>query len=390
MRVPMPLLVADLLGPVSGEGPPEPAPFTTNREENGQLVHYVDVDAAIADPTGLGRLAADKHAFVFNARRVAGVVEAVRIWPALRQSRFVSLEEVKRSFSRTVIYPPDAEPAYVGDTVVDVQLFYPVKGPVRGFMFATRLGEGIPDVDTLANLVIDHGEPEPRIYRIVGPVAELVQIGDVPEEERLDEIPEIEQVIASPFRDAYRFVVEGVRHILAGIDHVLFVVCLIIGASNLGPLVYRVSGFTIGHTITLAIGFFGYVPSGAWFIPAVELGIALSIVYAAMVAMTERGEISTFAATSAIGLLHGLGFSFVLHEILKVDSPNLWVSLISFNIGVEVGQLLIVLAVWPAFAIGWKHASKLTTVARNAVATMAMAVALYWSWQRAMALGSVW
>ena len=96
-------------------------------------------------------------------------------------------------------------------------------------------------------------------------------------------------------------------------------------------LVYRVSGFTIGHTITLVGGFFGYAPSGAWFIPAVELGIALSIIYAAITAVTNRGEISSFLITTCIGLLHGLGFSFVLHEILKVDSPNLWVSLISFN-----------------------------------------------------------
>ena len=75
---------------------------------------------------------------------------------------------------------------------------------------------------------------------------------------------------------------EGVRHILEGLDHVLFVVCLVLGASGLGaPGMARVTGFTIGHSVTLTLGFFGYYPTGAWFVPLVETGIALSIVYTA-------------------------------------------------------------------------------------------------------------
>ena len=390
MRVPMPLLVADLLGPVRDDGSREPAPFTTNREENGQLVHYVDLDEVLANPVGLGRVAADKHVFVFNGKRVRGDVESVRVWPALQQTRFVSLEEVKRSFLQKEIFPANAGPTYVGDAVVDIQLLYRGVDSVKGFMFATQLRGGVPDVDTLANVIIHYQGGEPRIYRILGPIAELVQIGEVPEEQRLDRIPEIHEAKDSALQDAWRFMLEGVRHISTGLDHVLFVICLTIGASRLRVLVYRVSGFTIGHTITLVGGFFGYAPSGAWFIPAVELGIALSIIYAAITAMTNRGEISSFLVTTCIGLLHGLGFSFVLHEILKVDSPNLWVSLISFNIGVEIGQLLVVVAIWPAFVIGMKRLEKTTFLARNAIALAALCVALYWSYQRARVLDGLW
>ena len=390
MRVPMPLLVADLLGPVRDDGSREPAPFTTNREENGQLVHYVDLDEVLANPGGLGEVAADKHVFVFNGKRVRGDVESVRVWPALQQTRFVSLEEVKRSFLQREIFPANAGPTYVGDAVVDIQLLYRGVDSVKGFMIATQLRGGVPNVDTLANVIIHHQGGEPRIYRILGPIAELVQIGEVPEEERLDRIPEIHEAKDSALQDAWRFMLEGVRHISTGLDHVLFVICLTIGASSLRALVYRVSGFTIGHTITLVGGFFGYAPSGAWFIPAVELGIALSIIYAAITAMTNRGEISSFLVTTCIGLLHGLGFSFVLHEILKVDSPNLWVSLISFNIGVEIGQLLVVVAIWPAFVIGMKRLEKMTFLARNAIALAALCVALYWSYQRARVLDGLW
>ena len=256
MRVPMPLLVADLLGPVRDDGSREPAPFTTNREENRQLVHYVNLDEVLANPVGLGEVAADKHVFVFNGKRVRADVESVRVWPALQQTRFVSLEEVKRSFSQEAIFPGDAGPTYVGDAVVDIQLLYRGVDSVKGFMFATQLEGVVPNVDTLANVIIHYQGGEPRIYRILGPVAELVQIGEVPEEYRPDRIPEIHEAKDSALQDAWRFMLEGVRHISTGLDHVLFVICLTIGASSLRVLVYRVSGFTIGHTITLVGGFF--------------------------------------------------------------------------------------------------------------------------------------
>jgi hypothetical protein len=79
----------------------------------------------------------------------------------------------------------------------------------------------------------------------------------------------------------------------------------------------------------------------------VETGIALSIIYAAALAvMSHRkkksAELEMFYITMVIGLLHGFGFSFVLHELLKVDSPDIWQSLLAFNVGVEVRQLLII------------------------------------------------
>jgi hypothetical protein len=117
-----------------------------------------------------------------------------------------------------------------------------------------------------------------------------------------------------------------------------------------------VTGFTIGHSVTLTMGFFGLVPSGAWFVPTVEAGIAISIIYAAAIAVLPRAteansERNLFIVTSAIGLLHGLGFSFVLHKILQIDSPNIWQSLLAFNVGVEIGQLLIIVLSWPLFRL---------------------------------------
>ena len=91
-----------------------------------------------------------------------------------------------------------------------------------------------------------------------------------------------------------------------------------------------------------------------------------------------------FAVTAGIGTLHGLGFSFVLHKILQVDSPNIWQSLLSFNIGVEIGQVLIVLACWPLFRLLSRLGDRGRLVAQWGVAAPCIAVAAFWTAQRAM------
>jgi len=194
------------------------------------------------------------------------------------------------------------------------------------------------------------------------------------------------EVSHSALEAAWTFVREGVRHILEGTDHVLFVLCLVLGAAKLGALAWRVTGFTIGHSVTLTLGFFGYVPTGTWFIPLVETGIALSIVYAAAVSLIAIGHRMTTLVTAALGLLHGLGFSFVLSEILKLESPNLWQSLLAFNVGIEVGQLVIVLAIWPLLMFVAKRFPKRIAAVRWAVALPCILVATIWTGERAAQL----
>jgi len=152
-----------------------------------------------------------------------------------------------------------------------------------------------------------------------------------------------------------------------------------------------VTGFTIGHSITLSLGFFGFVPSAAWFVPAVETGIALSIIYVAIVAVIPdfkagfqqaRSERSVVVITGLIGLLHGLGFSFVLQNILQVTSPNIWQSLVAFNLGVEIGQVLIVIFAGLAFYLIGLLGSRVAKINRYIVAGLCIAISLYWVIER--------
>jgi len=142
--------------------------------------------------------------------------------------------------------------------------------------------------------------------------------------------------------------------------------------------------------VTLTLGFFGYVPSAAWFIPLVETGIALSIIFAALLALNsdplKASSKSGLLLTTVVGMVHGLGFSFVLQEILSVTSSNIWLSLLSFNVGVEIGQLGIVLLLWPLlYFIGKLMPHRLMAV-KWVIALPCIVLAAFWAGQRMLAL----
>lgn len=373
LRTPMPYLVAERVGPVGADGLPEPAPYTTNRMEEGKLVHYLDSGQLSRDPKGLGTLAAEGFRLVIDGNPQDATVEQVHVYLVGRQPKFATLVEAKAAFASRPVYSDTTGPVYVGDVVVDIILLYNTGGPVYDYAISSTLNPGLPGQEDTANLILDYSPGGTKVFRARGLLAEPVAIS------------------RSVLSAVVTFIKEGVRHILGGLDHVLFVLCLVLGATQIRNLVWRVTGFTIGHTVTLTAGFFGFVPSGAWFVPTVETGIALSIIYAAAIAVLPRSEQNSsernlFAVTCAIGLLHGLGFSFVLHKILQINSPDIWQSLLAFNVGVEIGQLSIIVIAWPLFRLV-DHVSKWAWhVGRWAVAAGSAAIALFWTGQRALAV----
>ncbi|RMH86172.1 MAG: HupE/UreJ family protein [Calditrichaeota bacterium] len=134
------------------------------------------------------------------------------------------------------------------------------------------------------------------------------------------------------------FLEMGVRHIFLGIDHIMFLLGLIIIGGRLMEMVKVVTAFTVAHSITLSLAALNLVN----FSPViVESAIALSIVYVA----AENFFIATldkrWMLTGFFGLAHGFGFANVLRE-LGLPQQNMLLSLFSFNLGVEVGQILIV------------------------------------------------
>ena len=376
LRLPMPYLVADKLGSPVENGLPEPSPFTQNMLEEDQLVHYVDFEQIKLQPLGLAQLAADGFQLQAHGQQVEPTVEAIRLYKLGEQPAFATLAEARESFS---VQQKEYEnkSIYVGDTVVDVIINYPSSEPIYTYALASTLNPNLPNQDKTANLVLDYSPGEVKVFRERGLMAAPI-------------------MITRSVSDAFlTFIKEGIRHILEGLDHVLFVICLVLGATKLSQLLWRVTGFTVGHSITLSLGFFGFVPSGAWFVPTVETGIALSIIYAALIAISSKysvgkNDTDIIVVTTIIGLLHGLGFSFVLHEILQVTSPNIWQSLLAFNLGVEVGQVLIVIATWLLFIFLHSLSVPVWKGVRMAVAFGCILIASVWVVERTLlVVGSV-
>ena len=167
----------------------------------------------------------------------------------------------------------------------------------------------------------------------------------------------------------FRFVELGFFHILDGVDHILFLLCLVIPIRSFRRLVPIVTSFTVAHSITLIASAFGLAPSSLWFPPLIETLIALSIVYMAFENIVGANIERRWLIAFAFGLVHGFGFSFVLRETLQFAGSHLITSLLSFNVGVEIGQLFVLAIAVPAIAWSFRHvvAERMGTILLSAL-----------------------
>jgi hypothetical protein len=160
---------------------------------------------------------------------------------------------------------------------------------------------------------------------------------------------------------AFRFVAMGFEHILDGTDHLLFLACLVIPFRKFKPLAIIVTAFTVAHSVTLIASAYDLAPDALWFPPLVETLIALSIVYMAFENIVAAGSGDAtrirrrWVVAFGFGLVHGFGFSFALRETLQFAGSHLLTSLLSFNIGVELGQLLVIALCVPALELLFRY-----------------------------------
>ncbi len=178
----------------------------------------------------------------------------------------------------------------------------------------------------------------------------------------------------------------GVGHIFGGADHVLFVISLLFLVGFRRQLLWTLTAFTAAHSITLACSALGLLTLRP---PPVEACIALSIVLVSAEALHYRQTLSRrWPAVVAFlfGLVHGLGFAGALKDI-GLPQDHIFVSLLGFNVGVELGQFLLVGLAWGLVQIPRRlpFSSKLRTTALYGIGT----IATYWSLARIVAVASV-
>jgi hydrogenase/urease accessory protein HupE len=176
----------------------------------------------------------------------------------------------------------------------------------------------------------------------------------------------------------------GVEHILTGVDHLLFVLCLILLVRSVRKLLATVTAFTVAHSITLAAATLGLVK-----VPAapVEASIALSIVFLAselLRAPTARSDVTRsypWLVAFSFGLLHGLGFAGALAEI-GLPHGEIPLALFSFNVGVELGQLAFIAVVLLLNYVARRLVERASDWASRATAYAIGCTAAYWVFQR--------
>ena len=362
LRIPAPLIYSRELSERAYPGARVEAPFLFAENAGGAWIHSLDLDAIAAETAAFGEWVAGGYRITVNGREKPADMTAFGVYPERTAPPFATPQDARAAMNMAADDHPNP---FVGEAVVDIALRIENVDGYGDVVVASILPElQLPPDIFIDNHILDFNGPEIRVLTVAGQLQEGVLLD------------------LSLTWSIMTFVAEGIWHILEGFDHVLFVLCLTLAASSFGVLVWNVTGFTLGHSLTLIAGFLGLTPAFGWFVPAVETAIAASIVYAGLIALFGKPWGRGFWIATAIGLLHGFGFSFVLANILGREAPNLMVSLLSFNVGVEIGQLLIVSVAWFLLLAVQRANRRFAIGMRAAVATGSIGIACVWAVER--------
>jgi hypothetical protein len=293
--------------------------------------HYNLAASRPAVEAALQALASDLRLWQGNTRLVPSSATGMLAPLADR-----SFEDYDRALARLAgPLPPDTVIPYeLG--YLDAHFIYPIASPNSVFSIETRVAADLGDYTKLTIRYIPLGEAS-RAMVVTGGAGRVA----------LD--PAWYQASAG-------FVRLGIEHILSGLDHLLFLLCLVIPFRRITGLVPVITAFTLGHSVTLLGTAYDIAPAGAWFPPFIETAIAVSIVYMALENIVGANLRRRWIIAGLFGLVHGFGFADILREQLQFAGSYLLVSLLSFNIGIEIGQLVVLCIVVPALALLFRGA----------------------------------
>lgn len=293
--------------------------------------HYNVAASGPAVETALKALASTLSLWEGNAR----------LAPSAAVAKLAALSD--RSFEDYDQAAAEVDQPLAPDTVIafqmgylDAHFVYPIRSPNSVFSFESSLAAELGDYTKLAIRFIPLGEAS-RAMMLTGASGRVA--------------------LDPPWHQAsVGFIKLGMEHILSGIDHLLFLLCLIIPFRRVRGLIPVITAFTLGHSVTLIGTAYGLAPAGQWFPPFVETAIAVSIAYMALENIVAASLRRRWIIAGLFGLVHGFGFADILKEQLQFAGSNLLVSLLSFNIGIEIGQLLVLCAFVPALALLFRGA----------------------------------
>jgi len=310
--------------------------------------NYLDVEKLTPQLPGIAQVWLADFVSLYENNRLMPRVPAAAIRLSLQSDRSFTSFEAALAHVRTPSLTNDAH-VFWNQLWLDVLYEYPIESDRSRFTIDPRLQQLGVRVLTVVRFLPPGGAV--RAFEFDG------NPGPV----ELD--PRWEQAAA-------RFVKLGFEHILDGTDHLLFLLCLVIPFRRFGPLLGVVTAFTVAHSITLIASAYNLAPDALWFPPLIETLIAVSILYMALEnivggSTAHRRWLMAFG----FGLVHGFGFSFALRQTLQFAGSHMLTSLLSFNIGVELGQLLVLAAMIPALDLLFRYvvAERMGTIILSAL-----------------------
>jgi len=173
---------------------------------------------------------------------------------------------------------------------------------------------------------------------------------------------------------------EGSLHWPEGIDHILFVLALVLISSNLITTIKNATGFTLGHTLTLILSTYNIIHVHSHWVEAL---IALSITVVVGVSFFKKTFEHGFLLNMALGTFHGLGFASVIHD-LQLPQEKVLPTLLSFNFGVELGQIVIILLAFFLLGLFKKANFKFYYYTAQALRGLIFIVSFYWFCERGL------
>jgi hypothetical protein len=299
-------------------------------QRSGGFLDFSRAESALRGAAVLW-LADEMELYENDARLPAPRVADVRV--SLESDRsFGSYESALANFSAPRL--KNATELYWSQGLMDVILEYPIASASSQFSI------------------------RPRLERLGIRVATVIRFINLKNEIRAFDLhgdPGIVRLDPFWYQAAATFVRSGFLHILGGPDHLLFLLLLVAPFRRFLPLAAIVTAFTVAHSITLACAALGLGPDALWFPVLIETLIAASILYMALENVLGATLRRRWILALAFGLVHGFGFAYGLRELLQFAGSHLVTSLLAFNLGVELGQLLVLGLFIPVLNFLYRH-----------------------------------
>lgn len=326
---------------------------------------YLEISDAAFELNDAARVyLTDSVTFYENGNALSGqVLEATRV--SLPSDR--SFTDYETALANILSPPlPDDVNLFWRQGMLDVLVTYPITSEQSEFSVNPELGTLSDETTTVLRFILPSGAE--RVFNYTSNPGLVL----------LD--PRWHQAVV-------RFIEMGFVHILEGLDHLLFLFCLVIPLRSMRKLIPVITSFTIAHSITLIGSAFGLTGGTLWFPPLIETLIALSIVYMAFENIVGARLEHRWLVTFGFGLIHGFGFSFLFSDTLQFAGGHLLSSLLAFNVGVELGQMFILLLVIPLLALFFKYvvAERVGTILLSALVAH---TAWHWMMERGVTLGA--